>query len=387
MTSPVNRPRLWASLFYLFYFAAFGSLAPYLNIIYRDRGVEPIWIGVLAAIQTVIPLFAGPLWGIVADKFQLYSSLLPISMALTLPGIGILMQAQDLWLLIAGVILYAVCLAPIVPLADFKVLSMLGEERYDYGKIRIWGAFGYAVVAWLVGVLMERIGAQIAFYFAFVLMLSGALIAFRLPSPAARSTPASWLKLLRFSTDLRWLRFLAGVLLAGVSTSVILNYYGLYLIDLGGGEGLVGLSMAVAGISEITVFYLSARLLRLWKPRGVLSFSMIALAIRNLYYSLVGRPDLALVGQLLHGPTFSALWSSGVNYSMEVAPPELGASAQAIYGGVYFGLAGGIGALIGGKLYGSTGPATLFQIAALVALLGFLLIGTARSEAAQSSQA
>jgi predicted MFS family arabinose efflux permease len=106
--------------------------------------------------------------------------------------------------------------------------------------------------------------------------------------------------------------------------------------------------------------------------------------IRNLFYSLVGRPDLALGGQLLHGPTFSALWSSGVNYSMEVAPKELGASAQALYGGVYFSLAGAIGALIGGRMYATAGPAALFQVAAGIAVVGMVLIVTGREKLAVS---
>jgi len=76
---------------------------------------------------------------------------------------------------------------------------------------------------------------------------------------------------------------------------------------------------------------------------------------------------------LLHGLTFSALWTASVTYAREIAPPGWSATAQAAMGSVFFGLAVGAGALLGGTLYANAGPVFLFQVASLLALAGLIL--------------
>lgn len=85
--------------------------------------------------------------------------------------------------------------------------------------------------------------------------------------------------------------------------------------------------------------------------------------------------------QLLQGPTFSIFWAAGVSYASEIAPPELGASAQSAFGAAQFGLAGTVGALVGGRVYASFGPPALFLLSALVVVVGLSVftLGGSRS--------
>jgi MFS family permease len=61
--------------------------------------------------------------------------------------------ATFLWLL-PLVMAYAFVSAPIIPLVDNSVLEMLGTQRAEYGKVRLWGSVGWGVVATLIGVAM-----------------------------------------------------------------------------------------------------------------------------------------------------------------------------------------------------------------------------------------
>lgn len=367
--------RWLASLFYFAYFAAVGALIPYLNLYYRQSGMDTWQIGVLAALPTVTVMVASPLWGGIADAFNLHNRLLPlVTLGTLLPVIG-LMQSGTFMLLGAFVLLHAALNAPVMPLADNAVLAGLEERTGDYGQMRIWGAVGFGVSAWAAGVLAEQRGMVVIFLLYLTMMLVSGLIAFRLPAAPAPPSEPFFLGLRRLMTNPRWLVFLGTVLLAGIAYAILSNYLIIYLDDLGAGEGLYGLSIAAAGISELPVYVLSPLLLNRWKPQGLIAVSLGALAVRSVAYALITDPRWSVAAQLLHGPTFSALWIAGVVFAAQIAPRELGASAQSAFGAVLFGLAGGAGALIGAGLYGSLGPQSAFLGAAVSSLAGLALFG------------
>ena len=67
-------------------------------------------------------------------------------------------------------------------------------------------------------------------------------------------------------------------------------------------------------------------------------------------------------------------WIAGVSYANEIAPPGMGATAQALFSSTLLGLGNGIGALIGSQIYAAFGPASLYRAAAVSALCGFVFL-------------
>jgi PPP family 3-phenylpropionic acid transporter len=362
--------RLFASAIYFCYFAAGGALTPYLNLYYQDVGMSKQQIGVLIASTMLATVLASPIWGAVADAFRLHRYLLPLAMFGTLLPIALFVQATDfiaLWLLI---ILYAFFNGPIIPLADNAVLEMLGEDRAAYGKLRVWGAVGFGLSAWGGGVLAEQFGIKASFVVFLTFMFLCGLVATRLPAPQLRSSDSYLRNLRRLSTNVTWLGFLGAIFLVGLCSSMIHNYLVLYANELGAGEGLYGLSIAIAGVSELPVFFFSAWLLRRLTPRGVLVIAFVAFVVRALIISVVPSPEWIILPQALHGLSFSALWAAGVVYVARITPVGLGATAQAALGTMLFGVSGAVGGLFGANLYELIGAAGLFRLGALMALLG-----------------
>jgi PPP family 3-phenylpropionic acid transporter len=221
------------------------------------------------------------------------------------------------------------------------------------------------------------IGLAFAAYLALAALT--ALIALRLPAPRALENEPFFVSLRGLAANARWQGFLVTVFLVGTAYAILNNYLVLYLTELGAGEGLFGLSVAAAGVSELPVFILSPLLFRRWKPQSVLIISFVAFILRGIAYSFIVDPRWAVGAQLLHGLSFSALWAAGVTYAGNIAPPGLGASAQSAFGATLFGLSGTIGALVGGRLYAAIGPVLMFQVAAGMALLGLLVFGLTES--------
>ncbi|HEX2907646.1 MAG TPA: MFS transporter, partial [Phototrophicaceae bacterium] len=206
------------------------------------------------------------------------------------------------------------------------------------------------------------------------LMALCVLVAARLPAPPrnlGEKPPRANLR--QFVTDRRWLGFLGGIFLFGSALAVLYIFFCLYLKTLGVGEGLFGAAIAVASVSELPIFFLSAWMLRKWTASGLIKTAFWAVMIRCFLYAVIRNPLGLIPVQLLHGLCFSAMWAASVNYVNELAPAGMGASAQSLFGATLFGLGGAAGALFGSQIYALLGPTALFQAAGVTALVGLVL--------------
>ncbi len=359
--------------FYFFYYAAMASLFPFLALHYEQIGLDKQQIGLLASLPPILVLLGGSLWGAMADATRRHK----LAMASAIAGAILFSQilattVHFLWL-IPVVLAFAFFQSPIVPLADNSVMEILGERRERYGKVRLWGAVGWGASAPLIGQLVERFDLIWSFHGYSLLMLGCLLITLRLPvAHASIGSPfRSGLKTLL--ADRRWLLFLFLVFAGGVGMSFAHHFLFLFMDSLGASRSLMGWSLTVATGSEMIVFFFTDRWLRRWGVRPLLIVAMLSSVLRLLAYSFADAPWQILVIQLLHGPSFALMWTAGVSYVSRLAPQGLGATAQGLFAGVNFGLAGAVGALIGGSLYQHIGPLAMYRWAGIGVLTGLLI--------------
>lgn len=396
MTQVVERPSpaytrwgvdraLWAAkAFYFCYYAASSCLIPFLALYYRQSGLSGPQIGLLVGISPIVTWLAAPFWGALADSTRRHRLMLTVTIVGTMGMVALLSWATGLVWLVPIVAVYAFFAAPIMPLVDNSVMDLLGERRELYGRQRVWGAVGWGAAALLAGVLVDRFGLGFSFY-AFIFFM-GIGLAVSMPLKVSGGTIGLpfWQGMRTLASNRALMIFLATVLFASMGSGIVHNYLFLYLADLGASETLMGLSLTVATLSEIPVFFFSALLLRKVGARGLLLMSLLAYVVRLLAYTLMPPVWLVLPINLLHGLTFSALWVAGVSYANEVAPKGMGATAQGLFTGMTMGLGAAGGALLGGTLYDSLGPAVMFRVAAgcvLVGLIFFVLAGRSRQGA------
>jgi PPP family 3-phenylpropionic acid transporter len=367
--------------FYFFYFAAAASLIPFLALYYEQVGLSGRQIGLLAGMLPLISLISASFWGGLADATQRHGRLLTLAIGGTLISVLALSLATAFCWLIAVVVFYALVSAPILPLVDSTVVAMLGERKKEYGKQRLWGAVGWGLAAPAAGVLIDRTGLDWAFYGYLVLMCGGLVVSTRLPVSRASIGARFWRGLRSLATNWQWIVFLVAILIGFLGLSIAINFLFLYMSSLGASKTLMGVSLTVATVSELPVWFFSSRMLERWGTRGVLTLSLLACAAQGFAYSLIRAPWLVLPIQLLHGPAFSAMWAAGVSYASEMAPEGMGATAQGLFQGVAMGLRSALGAFLGGILYDSVGPVMMFRwggVSALIGLVFFVLAGRNR---------
>ncbi len=367
------RHRILASAAYFFFFAGGGALIPYLVLYYQDVGIDKQGIGYILAATTIANLIGAPFWSSLADGLHIHKVLLPFAAFSAIIPAYLLSRADQFLSLLILIMIQVFLIAPLVPLTDNAVLEMLGDDRPTYGKLRLWGGVGFGVAGWLSGEMIEHHGFDVVFALYIALMIMTGFTVMQLPSPKPSPSEPFFHNLRQLLTNNTMRVFLAAVFLMGICNTFIFSYFALFMDAIGADEGLIGLSVAAASLSELPIFFLSAWLIRQFTARGVLTIALSMFALRSLLTSFISDPNLGVVVQLLHGPSFSAFWAAGVVFVFEIAPPRLRATAQAGLGMMVFGLSGAIGAPIGAALFDHFGPIVMYRFGAVMGLISILL--------------
>jgi MFS transporter, PPP family, 3-phenylpropionic acid transporter len=368
-----RRPLFYAKAFYFLYFGAWACLAPFLSVYYKGLGFSGSQIGFLASISPLTTLIAASFWSGLADATQHHKRILLTAVAGSAFSILALSLVNMYWLMIPIVACSAFFTAPIIPLIDNSTLALLGDRQDQYGKQRFWGAVGWGLTGPVTGWVVGNFGIRWAFacflIFAVFLFFSG----FGVKVTRSGQTPLFWPELRRLITNRVWILFLLVVFIGGSGLMVIDYFLFIFMTEIKASSALMGISLTVATLSELPVLFFSSQLLRKWGPRGLLIISLSACVLRTFGYSISTQPWQALLLQLLHGLSFSAMWIAGVSFANQIAPEGLGTTALSLFTGTAMGLGGITGAILGGALLDRFGGAGMFRVTSMYVLAGLVL--------------
>ena len=160
--------------------------------------------------------------------------------------------------------------------------------------------------------------------------------------------------------------------LSACGSSVVFNFQGLYVKELGGSTALIGAASSMAALSEMPIMFISGWLALHLGGKRMVIMALVMYVLRALSLSLMPSADWIVPVQLLHGPSFGIFMMATVNLVYEMAGPELAATAQGLLASaVSFGII--IGALVGGVIIDNFGFVTVFRLAAFMAFLALLV--------------
>jgi len=359
---------IWSSTFYFLFYAAAAALIPFLALYYEHLGLSGGQIGLLLGISPLITLFAAPFWTSLADVKHRHKTVLTVAMTAVVVVMLVFPSIKKPALLFLAVSLFALFSASIIPLMDSATMSMLGGQKDQYGRIRLWGTIGWGVTAPIAGAVLQGCGLQWSFWIYAALMFVALFVGRQLIFAPAH-TEASFRHGVRtLLTDRRWVLFLLMVFMTGIGSSAISTYLSVLMESMKATKTLIGLALTVSTISELPIMFFSNLLLRRLKARGLLILAMAIVGIRCLLYYFVNTSGGVLAIQLLHGLTFPILWVAGVTHAAESAPAGLGATAQGVFSGTLLGFGAAAGSLLGGILIDRLGPAGMFGVIGWVVL-------------------
>lgn len=354
-----------------------GALYPFIAVILESRGFEPIAIGLVTGLSSLVFALSVPGWSHLADvRFGRIGALRIVAV-----GAGLTMVTFGLaWppIVLAGMaITYAVFQAPIGPLSDALAINALADPERSYGRIRLLTSLAFAVTAILAGLLYDQTGywpATVVYALA-CFGIAGVLVWVRdVPRadlaeyrPAADHGRGGSMRVaLAMQPRLRLV--LVAIFLAHVGVIAGFTFLALRIVELGGQPSDVALSAAVAGFAEIPGMVVAGRIAGRVGLRGLYGLSCLVYGAAMASWVVLGDPTAIVATRVFTGFAFAGMWVGAVLSMRVLLPERLQATGQGLYQAVAFGLAAMVANTVGGVVFAGFGAGVVFGLAALLLL-------------------
>jgi PPP family 3-phenylpropionic acid transporter len=361
-------PTLWPFAANVLFFASVAASGPFRVLFYQSIGFTGPQIGVLTGLSPLVSLIGAPLWTQLADATRRHRLILGVATVGGAASLAVLPWLNTFGLVLLDTLVYSACLSPVTALIDSATMHMLAGAKEQYGRVRLGGTFGFGLAAYLSGLAVQRDGLKVAFWAGAAIMLLALFVGRKLAfNPAARREAQRGSVRVLLANP-HWLPFLTAAFAGGLAMSAANTFLFPYLKELGADESTMGLALTLATISEVPVFFFGHRLLRRFKPYGLLMLALALTGARLTLFVVSPTPGFVLLLQLLGGMLFPAMWTGGVAYADEHAPPGLGATAQGLFGAMVFGFGSAVAGFVGGPLLAGLGGGGMFLVFGVVVL-------------------
>lgn len=363
--------------FYLMYFGANACLFPYWILYYQRLGFNGAQIGLLSSISPLIMLAGAPFWTGIADKTHRHKLVMGGTLLVSVGFVVVFPFLRTIAPVLGLLLLFCFMMAPVASFADAATVTMLGDQKDKYGRIRMGGTIGWGVVAIVAGSVIEKNGLDFAFWLYASFMFLGFLISQKFVFNQVKQDVSIKHGIRQLFSNRRLVLFLSTSFVCGMAFMSINAYLTAYMAEHGIGESVMGYAFAIASVAELPALFFADRLLAKLKPHGMLILSMVATIVRLFLYATLATKIGILAFQIINGITFASLWVAGVSYVNEIAPPGLSATAQGIFGAVVFGFGAAGGGFLGAILLehvGGAGMYAIFGALMLAALIVYLLL-------------
>ena len=370
--------KFWPFSFYLLFFAGAVATYNYFALYFQQAGIPGSQIGGLMGTSSLVGLFAGPLWSGLADASHRHRLVLSVAILGNVTAIFCFPLFHTFLPFLLLMVIQSLFGGPIVSMVDNATMSMLGDEKERYGRVRVGGTIGWGVAAPIVGAVVARYGLHWNFSIYSGLLLI-ALIAIQQMHFGQRIVSASFFGGVReLLTDRKWIVFLTIVFIAGSGSAVITNYLFIYLQKIGTSPTWMGWALTISTLAEFPALLVAHRLMKRLGPHGLLTIGLTATALRCCLYGVINAPWLALTVQLTQFFTFPMVMVAGVSYADENAPSGMGATAQSIFSSSFMGFGYVAGGFLGGVLIQYLGVQQMFFVFGITILLATLIFSLAQ---------
>jgi len=365
-------PRFIIGAQYFVYFGILGMFLPYFNLYCHHIGFSGIEIGTLSALRSITLVLFPPVWGWLADRFQIrrriYIACIVISTAIWV----FYLLTADFWLMFLITAFYGVFYAPIISFLETFTMETLGRARESYGKIRAWGSGSFILIVVVLGLAIDIFSVDIILFAILAGSVILALFSLKIPTvkiTAREPSPPHGGTLFRK----RVILFLVCAFLMLVSHATYYGFFSIHLEALGYGNAFIGVTWALASAAEILVMIRSERIFRRFSLENVLLFSFMVAALRWFALYVVSSPVGILLTQVLHAVTYGTFHMASILYIDQLSSERTKTLGQAVNNAVTYGLGLMVGFFFNGWLYETAGASLLFAISGMIALTGGLL--------------
>ena len=360
-------------------------LAPYVQIIFRNKGYSHSLVGVIIAVGQIASIIVPIFICMISDRTRKTKTMVII---LTMASAALLYPtalSSSLALTFLFYFLTASCFWSLNPMMDGYETRLLRGNSSAYGLARSAGTMGYVVALILFGLTgfpdeTDNHSIWLCFVIAAAIFL---LFMFRSPKdlPAEQTENRQEQKSFSFKwfSGRYWLMMLI-VALSRFGHAVPDKLLASYMTEvLGLGEKFT-LMIALGALSEFVMMLVGGRLLQSGKAKPYL-FVLLAsagLAIRLMIYYFAKSLAVFTLAQLFHSVTFGALHIGMAKFIAQNVEKEHYSLAMSLYWAIATNLPAMLGALFGGFIIDYLGYRSLFAIYTIFPVAATVLCLAAR---------
>ena len=361
--------------FYLFYFASLGALVPYWGLYLKAHGFDVAEIGQLIAILLATKIVAPNVWGWIADRTGHRMAIVQIASLLAALTFACVFINDSFWWLALVMTVFSFFWNASLPQFEATTMNHLGDNTHRYSGIRLWGSVGFILSVLALGPLLERYGIELVPLVITVLFAMIWLSSMMVPESAAGHLQLDQQPLRTVLRRPVVLSLLAVCFLLQASHGPYYAFYTLYLEEFGYSTVMIGRLWALGVLAEIGVFLLMPILLPRYGARRLL---LVAVALTTLRWLLIAgfveHPAVIIFSQTLHAASFGLYHAVAIYLFHSLFTGTHQGRGQALYSSISFGAGGALGSLASGYLWTGLGPQAMYQLAAAVSALAFVLV-------------
>lgn len=363
---------------YFLHYGSVGLQVPFASPALLSLGFSAAFIGLLWAVRSTLAVLAPTLWGMLADRAGTGRPFAAFALASGGVALGALSVIEGEAPAVLAFAAYGLIGAASASLLDGLTLTALGDDKHLYGRVRLFGALGFGVLALLgneavsAGVFVPD--ARHVFPLAGSLHLLAALAV--LATPRLPRAPANRLGALSEATRASGLGWLAVV---GILHWASHGAYHAFVTPLAAMRGFgpreVGLALAAAIACEVLMMRLSSRILARFDAERVLVGVLAVSVVRWAALAVTDSAAAFVLLHALHGVTFGLFYTTAVSLVATRTPDSVRQGAQGLFASLFFGVGGAVGAgASGAVLDDGGGPARTWGAMAALSLIPLVLV-------------
>lgn len=356
--------RMWVVwVMFFFQYAAVGIYFTYLNVYFRQAGLNGTQIGLLNMVTALVGVGSAVVWGYLSDRTGKPHLMIALGAVGAVAAAQVIPYVNGFWpFLLLGSLGSMMGSAPST-LVDSTTLVLLGERREEYGRFRMGGSIGYIITTFSSGFFLQASGLRWIFPIYGVIMLIFALVVMMMPrvSPRTEAHASGSGGIGKMMASPAWLLFITVIFLVWITAYAAIMFLGVSLSSMGASQSLIGIVATVPAIFEIPVMYFSASLLRRFGPVRLLTIGIGMNVVRFFLFGIMPVPAWAIAINAINGPAYAFYWNSAVTYANKMAPRGLEGTAQGMLAST-MSLAGVVSSLLSGWLFDLLGPTGIFLV-------------------------
>lgn len=387
-----------------------GFFDPYLPVLFSSCKMASSTLGILYCVRTIVSIIFNFIITAYADraskhrlvaKVCIYSTIL-CSLLFYLATISAPSFSDNQFALgiLFGVpfILVAIARSPLLALENNAIMNHLSAlgKREEFGRIRLYGALGFGIANGAMGFFIGKFDVKyISLIFACAMLINAAFANSLYGitkkekeedkekkycnSKNSESVPGFFDSLKLMFRENGFISFAFVLVVMGYTHTVFSEFVTLFINDDPDTTPTIFAWTGLAAMAgELPFFFFSNVLLRKFGPAAVILAAQGGTVLRLVGYGML-HGNALIAPQLLHGITFSLMWSSSVVYVDSLAPPSLSATAQSVLSILYTGVAAFVSTPVNGYLY-QVGGKMLVVSSSVVAVVLAIVVWVATAK-------